>query len=121
MENNNETISSESLIDALDSVTWYNGLDEIIVKWKDPSYFENDRYGNLSWNLETFDNYDMETRAQLQVIWMICVVLFGEYGTSPRSGWIEPENKEDFYRFVDDITETYRDHEERQKEYYNEH
>ena len=120
MEINNETISSETLIEALDSVTWYNGLDEIIVKWKDPSYFENDRYGNLFWNFETFDSYDMETRAQLQVIWMICVVLFGEYGTSPRSGWIEPENKEDFYRFVDDITETYRDHIERQKEYNHE-
>lgn len=115
MENNKGIISSEELIYALNSVTWYNGLAEIIVKWKDPSYFENDCYGDLSWNLETFNSYDMQTRAQLQVIWMICVSLFGDYGTSPRSGWIE--QKEDFYRFIDDITETYRDHVERQKEY----
>ena len=48
--------------------------------------------------------------------WMICVNLFEEYGTSPQSGWIEEKHKEDFYRFVDDITETYRDYVERQKE-----
>lgn len=31
----------------------------------------------------------------------------GDYGTSPRSGWIN--NKDDFYKFIDDITETYKE------------
>lgn len=25
----------------------------------------------------------------LQVIWMMCVCMFGDYGTSPRWGWIK--------------------------------
>lgn len=101
--------TAEKLINALDSVTWYNGLAEIIVKWKDEHYFDASASG-LSWNWNTFESYDLETRSQLQVIWMICVELFGDCGTSPRSGWIEPENKDDFYKFIDGITEIYREY-----------
>lgn len=95
----------EAFIEALDSVTWYNGLAEEIVLWKEPGYFDefND---HLSWNWEKFMSFSLEDRYQLEVIWMICVDLFGDYGTSPRSGWIE--QKEAFYKFVDDITQTYR-------------
>ena len=99
-------IGSEELIMALNSVTWYNGLAEIIVHWKDENYFNTD-YDYLSWKWHTFKSYDMETQNQLQVIWIICVELFGNCGTSPRSGWIE--DKAGFYRFVDDITKTYRE------------
>lgn len=108
-----KTVTIERLINALDSITWYNGLAEIIVKWKDEHYFDESAYG-LSWNWNTFENYNPETRNQLQIIWMICVELFGEYGTSPRSGWIEPESKDDFYKFIDDITETYREYSSRE-------
>lgn len=103
-----QLIKSEELIHALDSVTWYNGLDEIIAHWKDENYFD-DNLGNLHWKWDKFRSYDIETRAQLQVIWIICVKLFGDYGTSPRSGWIKEEHKEKFYQFVDEITETYRE------------
>ena len=103
-----KTVTIEKLIDALDSVTWYNGLAEIIVEWKNEYYF-NTSANCLSWNWNTFESYDLETRYQIQAIWMICVELFGDYGTSPRSGWIELENKDNFYKFIDDITETYRE------------
>ena len=98
------------LINALDSVTWYNGLAPIIWKWKElpvnvydfglrqivcpEDYASGDEYG--------------EVFHQLQVIWMICVVLFGEYGTSPRYGWIE--DIEGFYKFIDDITYSEREY-----------
>ena len=102
-------ISREDIIDALDSVTWYNCLAEIILEWKNDSYF--DKYENycLSWNWETFKGYDADTQYQLQVIWMICVELFGECGTSPRSGWILMQNRREFNKFIDDITKTYRE------------
>lgn len=99
----------DELIDAIDSVTWYNGLAPIIVNWKKDDYFDKYENYSMSWNWDTFNHYDEETRSQLEVIWIICVNLFGEYGTSPRSGWILMENKEQFYKFIDDITETYRD------------
>ena len=98
----------EKLLDALDSVTWYNGLAEIICEWKKDGYFNQYEDYSLSWKDETFDSYDLDTRSQLQIIWMICVCLFGDYGTSPRWGWVELENKEAFHDFIDEITKTYR-------------
>jgi hypothetical protein len=106
-----KAVTTEALISALDSVTWYNGLAEIIVKWKDEGYLDNNGY-SLCWNWDTFNSYDKSTRDQLEVIWMICVELFGNCGTSPRSGWIELENKDNFYQFVDDITKIYRESDE---------
>lgn len=29
-----------------------------------------------------------------ELLWMILVIKFGNYGTSPRSGWIETKNKD---------------------------
>lgn len=113
-------MEAEKLIKALDSVTWYNGLAEIIVHWKDEDYFERYEDYSLSWKWEVFHSYDQETQNQLQVIWMICVELFGECGTSPRTGWIELKNKEDFYQFIDDITETYQEVYEKNEERHTE-
>ena len=102
-------MNGDELINALDSVTWYNGLAEEIIKWKNPGYFCED-YGVLSWNWDyVMENFDKDFRNQIEIIWMICVRLFGDYGTSPRSGWIEAEKKDDFYAFVDKITETYQE------------
>jgi len=42
----------------------------------------------------------------LQLLWMMCVLMYGDYGTSPRYGWI---NRWDECRqFLLDITETER-------------
>ena len=105
-------VTTEAIINALDSVTWNNGIAEIIVKWKDEGYLVSDGSSLcLNWNM--FDIYDTSVRYLLEAIWTICVELFGDYGTSPRSGWIELENKDSFYKFIDDITESYRDFRER--------
>ena len=32
---------------------------------------------------------DLECYYQIQVLWMMLINMFGEYGTSPRFGWIE--------------------------------
>lgn len=100
-------LCEEDLIDALDSVTWYNGLAEEIIHWKDDGYFEEGESGSLIWYWDKFNDFSLEKRDQIEVIWMICVNLFGDYGTSPRSGWIE--NREAFYEFVDAITKTYQE------------
>ena len=89
----------EELLDALDSVTWYNGIGEDIREWKD---LPIDDEGSIICPYELFAHDTSK-----EVIWMICVCLFGEYGTSPRSGWIE--NVEGFKAFIDEITKTERE------------
>ena len=104
----------ESIIDAIDSVTWYNGLAERIVTWKNmENYNVRQTYGEyypegwLSPSMRFLTSLTEDGYEQLQVIWMICVMLFGDYGTSPRNGWIE--NKDEFFTFIDMITKTYRE------------
>ena len=95
----------KDILDALDGVTWYNGLAEEVIRWKDLPILPNgdilapDIVGERS-----------DTGHQLQVIWMIAVFLFGDYGTSPRFGWIS--DVEGFQRFCQDITKTWREAEE---------
>ena len=100
----------DEYISALDAVTWYNGLAEEIVKWTEPGYFD-ESYGYLNWKWNKFRKFDLETQHQLEIIWMIAVELFGECGTSPRSGWIE--DKEGFFEFCRNITQLYREAKER--------
>ena len=92
----------QKYLDALDKVVWYNCLGKCILAWKNitpntsgcilPNYWDHD--------------YGVETTAQLELIWMIAVIRFGDYGTSPRSGWISDISG--FHKFIDAITETYR-------------
>lgn len=95
----------DSLIHALDSVVWYNGYGDIVSGWGDLR--PKDGHGEY---LTPPDNYGAQSKDeadQLQVIWMIAVMLFGNYGTSPRYGWIE--DIDGFRQFILDITSTDRE------------
>ena len=100
---------AKEALDALNNVTWYNDLAETVLKWRDLEPKDSiiavpDDYGiNPHW-------CTAEDRPQLQVLWMIAVSLFGNYGTSPRYGWIE--DIDGFRRWVLDITKTWREREE---------
>lgn len=118
-------LSVAALIDALDSVTWYNGLAEVVAKWAElpeegPDDFKTIGpifdYGAAEVSTSQID-YIM-TRASLQILWMICVSLFGEYGTSPRYGWIV--DIPGFKEFIRGITKTWAD-DVREKEYEGKH
>ena len=107
-------MTMENLLDALDGVTWYNCLAEEIIKWKNPdNYSRFTPYGTpypdgmLVPKIEFRFGWPEDCKEQLEVFWMICVVLFGNYGSSPRIGWIE--NKDEFFKFIDSITKTYQD------------
>lgn len=93
-------MSAAQLLDALDYVTWYNNIGEEVYSWKDLPI--NTDYGKTvikcpgrPWQ-----------RQDLEMIWMIAVVLFGNYGTSPRGGWIE--DVAGFQGFIRSITKTWR-------------
>lgn len=94
-------ISKNDLIGALQSVVWYNGLECDLIKWLDIEPINGEIL---------FDRIHAETSGdweEIMVIWMICVVLFGEYGTSPRTGWIE--KVDDFKEFIGILAEVEND------------
>lgn len=69
--------------DPMIGIVWYNGLDDIVIKWKD--YKKEDDVPYYAYEPGLNDgNY-----RQLEMVWMYLVLCFGDYGTSPRSGWIE--------------------------------
>lgn len=96
-------IDSEKLLDALDTVTWYNGLAELVLEWKNLPVVTTAAGGK-----QIQHQYRSLDGEQLEVIWMIAVSLFGDYGTSPRSGWIT--DVEGFYKFIDRITSLHREY-----------
>ena len=75
-----KNITKDDLLNALDSVIWYNNDYDTIKLWmealKNPT-------SNVVYRPDTTND------AGLEVLWMICVELFGDYGTSPRGGWID--------------------------------
>ena len=94
---------------ALDSITWYNGLAPVVFSWiwlkKKNGYCVScpNRYGAP-------DDWAESYISQLQVFWMYAVETFGECGTSPRFGWITDVTG--FRKWILDITETWRGSEE---------
>ena len=120
-----------SLLHALHSWFWYNGLlDQVDDEWVDfekdgscftrPKYDENcliirlinalrdDDDTHLSLHsLEENYGIDMSSpNEELNVLWMLLVEMFGDCGTSPRSGWIEKRSEcADFLETVVEISE----------------
>lgn len=107
-------MKGEKWTSALDSVTWYNGLAETVLTWLNIQPREHSGYisPETYYGLSAADK-DSYAYHQLQVLWMIAVELFGECGTSPRSGWIE--DIDGFKKWVLDITQTYRESKENEE------
>ncbi len=115
MENKNYEGLYNNLIENLNSIIWYNGIYEGLWKLKEDLLKSKD-YGNyLSYkesniqkkgplplyvhNHEEFDN------EQFEIFWMLLVLKYGDYGTSPRTGWLELTNKKEIIEFIDTLTE----------------
>ena len=95
---------NEDIIYVLNSIVWYNGLYEQLLKLKEDIVKQknNDNYLKINENLEPkFEGFN---DAQFEIFWMMLVLLYGDYGTSPRTGWLLMENKEKIIKFIDDIT-----------------
>ena len=101
------------LLDALHSWFWYNGLlKQEDDEWVDFEHFSRPKYDEncvilsliralreckepylvLDYMLKNY-NIDFYYDKGLNVLWLLLVTMFGEYGTSPRSGWIEDKKE----------------------------
>ena len=90
----------EDMIECFALIVWYNDYVEIVEEWRHnihvcasenrPFYF--------------IDSYQMDGSfeyGQIEVLRMWLVILYGWYGTSPRSGWINKPN--DCAHFLDEV------------------
>lgn len=82
------------IIEALNSIVWYNGIYD---------FLEDVKNGVSKCNIGYY-NHTYPMGEQEQIFWMLLVLLFGDYGTSPRSGWLEMEHKEEILDFIDRLT-----------------
>lgn len=76
-------------LEALLDVLYYNGYEEDIIEIihyidanEDPDHISFPHY---------LEQYDSDNPAR--ILWSVLVVMFGDFGTSPRYGWIETESK----------------------------
>lgn len=69
--------------DPMIGIVWYNGFEDIVIKWKDH------KDGDIAPYYEYESSLNEGDYSQLQMVWMYLILCFGDYGTSPRSGWIE--------------------------------
>lgn len=70
------------------AICFYYSLEEDIIKWKEIVK-------------KPYDRVEIHNDIVLGVIYSICVMLYGDYGTSPLSGWII--DVRGFYTFIDDV------------------
>lgn len=86
-------------------VSWYNGYDDIIKDiLKDANeYVLNDRDSYMYDYFDKIQDHHSEEYIVTQILWMMFVQHFGNYGTSPRFGWIENEKFDNFKRVLNEI------------------
>lgn len=76
-----------SFEDAFFISLYYNCYEDTVLKLID--YFSNVKDDETDIIRPDFINDPV-----IELLWMILVIKFGNYGTSPRSGWIESKNKD---------------------------
>ena len=107
-----DLLRSEMVIaEYLSTICGYNGympaIKELRAMMENPP--EKDGYGSsftlLTWYEITKEGEFTYYGGQLEMIWMFLVLMYGEYGVSPRAGWIEDEKIPECKLFLDRMIE----------------
>lgn len=92
--------SYDTILGALQGVIAYNGLKDAITTVKHSIELELSLHHNY-WDRNNVGRpSSTKGNEQFEVIWMLLVQMFGDYGTSPRWGWINLDRLEDALEFV---------------------
>lgn len=98
----------EELIDAMANMVFYNGYEDILKSISNYiKYYDRDEYYSFSYPEKILETYKVDEFPN--IIWGLMVLMFGNYGTSPRFGWIDIENKDKALAFLDLINRDYED------------
>lgn len=95
----------ENLLDAILTTMKYDGLWQYLLWIKESLQTEQDRHGSVM-KPEFMRGYDVDHVTKK--FWSVLVLMFGDYGTAPRCGWIEKEHVDEAIEFIDDILNAYK-------------
>lgn len=98
-----EDIDKKMLLDVLNSIIWYNGLYSFLFKIKNEieKGIGIDDVGQYT--LSGYEARHEHIDEQEEIFWMALVLLFGDYGGSPRRGWLYIKNKDGILKFFNAI------------------
>lgn len=89
-------------------IAWYNGTLEIIDHILDNLAFAVEQ-GIEAVKPDWYKIYSGRTDELAETFWMWLVLLYGNYGTSPRSGWIDKMYTEPLYETISECMSQYKD------------
>lgn len=102
----------ESLFDYFFFVVWYNGYIDTIKEWiqyGDKVLKEKGDYVPCPLSGAGYAESTSYAYGQQQMLWMCLVQMYGDYGTSPRFGWIT--DWDECKRFLEAIVKKHEEYE----------
>ena len=100
-------------VESFYKLAWYNGFDKEIkrlYKYINKEYKKGSTEHRHVSMPEWLEEYDCNHF--LRVFWSILVIEYGDYGTSPRYGWLECDRVK---YFIKDLHDTIQEHNEAEK------
>lgn len=97
----NYKMTGEEILQALGDIAYYNGHEKEIKKVIEYIEHYKGQFNNIIPMPEFLEKNDCDY--YINILWQLSVMLYGDYGTSPRSGWLEAENKDkilDIWKYI---------------------
>ena len=94
-------MNEQKIVKALNDICYYNGHSDelkLIIR-----HIKSIHDNSIIPMPDEIRNNDCDT--YVNVIWQILVIMFGDYGTSPRYGWIDFDNKDDAVELLKKLVE----------------
>ena len=96
----------KELIDAMACIVFYNGYEDVLKDISDYiKYYKRDEFYSFAYPKKILKEYKVDEFPN--IVWALMVIMFGDYGTSPRFGWINIENKNKALAFLNSINRAY--------------
>ena len=78
----------DDLIEVFALIVMYNGYEDLIEEWRTDMHKCDEELTDFHFGDFTGGYAGAFEQGQVEFLLMILVIIYGEYGTSPRSGWI---------------------------------
>lgn len=89
----------DTLIEALYGVIFYNDLEDDLLKTR--AALADQLESSTKGGVGRLDELSGEGHDQFEIFWMLLVQMFGDYGASPRYGWVNYDRLRDAMEFID--------------------